>query len=149
MNFLAFAADDYWVNNYDESARVPCGQIDSVDDVTHISWFKTSITADNQIGGIEEVAELIRENGDNRKESKIDGFSINDDGSLSIQKAEGSEFTPEDAGFYRCEVNKGSDPVDYKYILKVNYLLDKDNLTPFVRRKSLLFLMKIQRKRRS
>lgn len=136
------AADDYWVNNYDQSARVPCGQIDSLADVTHVSWFKTPFTADNKLGPTQEVAEQIRENGKiTQGESKIDGYSINDDGSLSIQKADGDQFSPDDVGLYKCSVNKGTVPADYVYKFKVNYLLDKDNLTPTVRRKYIFFLV--------
>ena len=108
-----------------------------MDGATHVSWFRTGFTADRREGPTVEVAEQDRQAGvvvD--QEVKVEGYSIDENGALSFKKEAG--FAPEDIAKFECKILKGATPEDYKYKLLVNFLLDRNNLTPVVRRKFFL-----------
>jgi len=127
---------DHWVNNFDTEALIKCGAGASMDGATHVSWFRTGFTADRREGPTVEVAEQDRQAGvvvD--QEVKVEGYSIDENGALSFKKEAG--FAPEDIAKFECKILKGATPEDYKYKLLVNFLLDRNNLTPVVRHKKL------------
>ena len=122
------------MNNFDTSAVIKCGESGSMEGATHVSWFRTGFTADRKAGPTVEVAEQDRKDGKVvDQEVKEEGYSIDDNGALSFEKETG--FEPEDIAIFECKILKDAMPEDYKYKMLVNFLLDRNNLTPVVRRK--------------
>ena len=130
----ALASSDFWVNSYDDSARIPCGDLSSLENIQQLSWIKK-----NKAGSV-EIAELIKndENGEIEDDEKVAGFRIDDSGALVISKSEVEEFSLEDVGNYICRANLKTaeghfEAQDSTTKLLVNFIIDKDNLEPVVR----------------
>ena len=128
----ALASSDFWVNNFDKSARIPCGDLVSLENIQQLSWIKK-----NKAGSV-EIAELINENGEIEDEEKVAGFRIDQSGALVISKSQNEEFSLEDVGNYVCrailETAEGRfHAKDSSTKLLVNFIIDEDNLEPVVR----------------
>ncbi|CBY10951.1 unnamed protein product [Oikopleura dioica] len=136
LSFALAASSDFWVNNYDKSARIPCGDLASLENVQQLSWIKK-----NKAGSV-EIAELINENGEIKDDEKVAGFRIDTSGALVISKLEKEEFSLQDIANYICRANLRSadgrfDAKDSTTKLLVNFVIDKENLEPIVRDKRL------------
>ena len=129
----ALASNDFWVNNYDESARITCGDLSYLGNVQRLTWIKK-----NKAGSV-QIAELIKNDENEIVEyEKVAGFRIDVSGALVISKSEIEEFSLDDVGNYNCRANLKTaeghfEAQDLTTKLLVNFIIDKDNLEPVVR----------------
>ena len=133
--FLAIAAStDFWVNSYDNSARIPCADLTSLKNVLQISWFRSDLTGSSKT----EIAELANENGIIKNAEKVPGYKVDDTGALVISKSGDDDFSLNDIAFYECQADVKDEngmitPADIKRKLLVNFIMDKNDLEPVVR----------------
>lgn len=118
------------MNNYDSEATIPCGEFQSFADGSVVSWWKS---------GLEKGAKTTKLGGSDGTMGDMDviGYKIGGRGQLLINKEE-KGFSPDDVALFKCEEEKkNKEIIETIYKLKVNFLLDRRNLSPTVRRKFL------------
>ena len=113
------------MNSFDDSARIPCGDLDSLEHVLSLSWFKDD--GQNRL----EIADI-----GSKDAEKVPGFEIDASGALVISKAADEDFSLADIANYFCVAVRdavGGEVHNSSRKLLVNFIVDKENLEPVVR----------------